>query len=150
MALRAGMPSNTVSSINKGLALRTRERTEEISRDEILKKQAARQKPKINFFSEKEKLALLEEHKGGLIRVARKWWSNRFVRAEAGDFDTLLNEIRSYAFEKLDEYDPAALGKDGKPTKIITWLMESAKFCCLSMHSKAKRRLKRQVLARID
>jgi hypothetical protein len=148
--LRANIASRTVCNLNRTRAFRTRERTEEISKAEILKKQAARRKPKINFFSEKEKLALLEEHKAGLIQVARKWWSDRFVRAEAGSFDILLSEIRSYAFEKLDEYDPAALGKDGKPTKIITWLMESAKFCCLSMHHKAKRRLKRQVLARID
>lgn len=148
IAKLAGVRPNIVSRYNERYGFRS---PEDVSRIQhmAISTTKARMKKKISFWSERDKLQLLETHRGIIVDKAKPWWGYKRIRTEYNSkFDDFLRDVESYVFENLDYFDPLVTGEKGKRLLVSGWIGIGAKNFCHYKYTDINR--KKQIQIPVD
>lgn len=132
IAQRAGTTTAFVRIVNNATQIRDRAETLHIKEKARIKMALERTKPRTNYFSAKEKEALLKTHVG-LINFTlnkRRAWVSTYCRTNRITKKEFMADLMSYLWEKLNYFDPAFVGKSGKPTTAIAFLARYTEYFC--------------------
>jgi hypothetical protein len=143
----SGNAPGSVRRWNGERNIRSSDRAKEIWRESLVEANARRKPPRVNAYSEREKLGLLAKATRGIkYRAWENFRQYSFVRLACGnDVEELISDATHYAFGQLDWFDPYRIAKrTGRPILPSTYILESVNQYCRGLMFKEARRKRKQ------